>query len=183
MEKLFFIIGILTFSFQGNVNGQYSERTQKHISHWSSKEYFSLELTVDLNPKFITNWEFNLGVDMNPIPRLRANFSYQQLSEWIEVAGGFDCSFWNPSLGKLKLDIRGGGKIGADNESYFASVLYSKEEIRLKEWKNKGAGYEKGTCKPRCNSINLVLYQNLCKNSRREGKFYFELRGGLNFKF
>jgi hypothetical protein len=171
---------LIVLSFQGSVKGQ-SENLSKHISHWASKNYFQLELTVDLNPKFITNWEFNIGADLNSV--VRSNFAYQQFAGWIGVLAGIDLSIWNFSLfeGFIQTKCKVGSKIGADNFSYFAFVFYTKEEVLLKSWKSKG--YEAGSCNKRTKSLNFVLYENICKNSRREGKFYFELRGGLNFKF
>ena len=173
MKNLIFIFGIVLFAVQGAV-AQNHEKFAAYKNIGSATQYVGFEFTLDVNPKFITNFEINFFGEINSVSNM--NVSYQHYGNWSELLTGFDFDIIEFS----KFKISPGFKIGSDLKG-FSGVLYFKEELRLISW--KGHGTEKFSCRQKINTINLVSYQNVCKNSRRNGYAYFETQLGFNCRF
>ncbi len=183
--KIVFLILALISSIE--INAQYPAKKEfRYKNVGPAWPYIELESTLDPNPNFLGNWELGFSGEINS--RVNMVLSYQHYTDWMNLLTGADFLFLRIPLFREKsgIDFRVGGKLGADldagpEEGDFSAAIYLRESIQLFSW--RGHGSELSGCKQKRSSVNLVAYQSICKNSRREGEIYYENRIGFSYRF
>ncbi len=172
---IFFAILLCVNSF-----AQKKDKFDAYKNIGPASRYLSFELTLNPVPEYLANWELNFSGEVTRC--INMTLSYQQYGNWRELVTGADCLLLKAEFPKIKtgLDLRAGAKIGNDLKT-LSAIIYLKEEIRLFSWKSGKVEYF--SCSTKTSSINFVLYENLCRNSRKNKKLYPELRTGINFVF